>query len=180
MRRGTTNITREDYWRIIDLKTAELFRVSCHLGARLAGSEAAYVADAARFGRHLGIAYQIYDDLADFFGDERRIGKTLGTDLASGKVTLPLQVLMTRLPAGECATLTEEICGRQPVQMAARLRQMAEFDVFSTVTAAVHEEIATAKTALSRWPEETPTPLLLQLCEVLEAQVAGLQVKSGA
>ena len=180
MRRGTTNITREDYWRIIDLKTAELFRVSCHLGARLAGSEAAYVADAARFGRHLGIAYQIYDDLADFFGDERRIGKTLGTDLASGKVTLPLQVLMTRLPAGECATLTEEICGRQPVQMAARLRQMAEFDVFSTVTAAVHEEIATAKTALSRWPEETPTPLLLQLSEVLEAQVAGLQVKSGA
>jgi hypothetical protein len=64
--------------------------------------------------------------------------------------------------------------------MDVRLRQMAEYDVFPTVTAAVHDEIATAKTALSRWPGEAPTPLLLQLCEVLEAQVAGLQIKSGA
>src|SRR3954464_13963666 len=92
LRRGTTNITRADYQRIIDLKTAELFRVSCFLGTRLAGSEPGYIDAASRFGRHLGIAYQIYDDLVDFFGDETRIGKTLGTDLTSGKLTLPLLV----------------------------------------------------------------------------------------
>lgn len=175
MRRGSANITREDYWRIIDLKTAELFRVSCFLGAKLAGSAPAYVADAARFGRHLGIAYQIYDDLADFFGDEQRIGKTLGTDLVSGKITLPLQLLLERLPATERAALTEEICGRQPPQMALRLRQMADYAIFPAVAEAVHGEIAAATQALAPWAAEPPTPLLLQLCDVLRAQVAGLQ-----
>jgi octaprenyl-diphosphate synthase len=175
MRRGSTNITREDYWRIIDLKTAELFRASCHLGARLAGFSEAYVSQVAHFGRHLGIAYQIYDDLADFYGDEQQIGKTLGTDLASGKITLPLQVLMERLPATERQALIEEIAGRQPAQMALRLRQMAECEVFPVVAEAVHAEIALATAALAAWPDEAPTPLLLQLCEVLRTQVAGLQ-----
>jgi octaprenyl-diphosphate synthase len=84
------NVTLADYRRVIDLKTAELFRVSCALGSRLAGAQSGFVEAAGRFGRHLGIAYQIYDDLADYFGEEKRIGKTLGTDLASGKLTLPL------------------------------------------------------------------------------------------
>ncbi|MDR0902995.1 MAG: polyprenyl synthetase family protein [Opitutaceae bacterium] len=100
LRRGSANISHADYRRIIDLKTAELFRLSCFLGARLAGGAPEFVAAAAEFGRRLGVAYQIYDDLADFFGDEQRIGKTLGTDLASGKITLPLLVLLDRLPTG--------------------------------------------------------------------------------
>ena len=56
LRRGSTNITRADYQRIVDLKTAELFRVSCFLGARLAGFAPDFVDAASRFGRHLGIA----------------------------------------------------------------------------------------------------------------------------
>ncbi len=96
LRRRSNNITRADYQRIVELKTAELFRVSCFLGARLAGSEPAYVKAASRFGCHLGTAYQIYDDLVDFFGEETRIGKTLGTDLATGKLTLPLLELLER------------------------------------------------------------------------------------
>lgn len=175
MRRGSTNISRADYWRIIDLKTAELFRVSCFLGARLAGSTDAYVGAVARFGRHLGIAYQIYDDLVDFFGEEQRIGKTLGTDLASGKITLPLHVLLERLPADERAVLTGEICGLRPVQMSLRLRQMDELKVFSAVTDSVHEEIAAAGAALVPWPEQAPTALLNQLCLGLRQQVAALQ-----
>ena len=109
LRRRSTDVTPADYHRIIDLKTAELFRVSCYLGARLSGYVDGYVAAADRFGRHLGIAYQIYDDLADFFGREDTIGKTLGTDLASGKLTLPLFALLDRLtpetiPSMELAT----------------------------------------------------------------------------
>ena len=175
MRRGSTNISRADYWRIIDLKTAELFRVSCFLGARLAGSTDAYVEAVARFGRHLGIAYQIYDDLADFFGEEQRIGKTLGTDLASGKITLPLHVLLERLAADERAVLSEEICGLRPAQMSLRLRQMDELQVFPAVAASVHEEIAAATAALAPWPEHAPTALLNQLCLGLRQQMAALQ-----
>jgi octaprenyl-diphosphate synthase len=175
LRRRSTNITRADYQRIVDLKTAELFRVSCFLGARLAGFAPGFVESASRFGRHLGIAYQIYDDLVDFFGEEKRIGKTLGTDLASGKLTLPLLVLLERLPAAEAAGLRHEIVGERPPQLALRLQQMHELNVFAAVAEAVQAELAIASSALAEWPDEAPTPLLLGLCEVLQAQVAGLQ-----
>ena len=175
LRRGSTSVTRADYQRIIDLKTAELFRVSCALGSRLAGFSPAYVDAVSRFGRHLGIAYQIYDDLADFFGEERRVGKTLGTDLASGKLTLPLFLLMERLPPADREDLTAEILGQRPVQPALHLQQMRDLGIFGAVTDAVVAEIETARAALQAWPNEAPTKLLLGLCEVLQAQVAALR-----
>jgi octaprenyl-diphosphate synthase len=175
LRRGSTDVSRADYERIIDLKTAELFRVSCFLGARLAGSEPGYVEAASRFGRHLGLAYQIYDDLADFFGEEKRIGKTLGTDLASGKLTLPLFALLDRLSEAERAELAAEILGQRPPQLAFRLRQMVELGVFEHVADAIQSELTAATAALEPWPDEPPTPLLLSLSEVLRTQVAALR-----
>jgi octaprenyl-diphosphate synthase len=175
LRRRTTDVSRDDYLRIVDLKTAELFRVSCHLGARLAGFEPGFVAAAGCFGRHLGIAYQIFDDLVDFYGEERRIGKTLGTDLASGKLTLPLLALLERLPAPEAATLAAEIAGKQSPQLTRRLGQMEELDVFSEVAGAVQAEIAAACAALETWAHLPPTSMLLGLCDVLRTQVAGLR-----
>jgi octaprenyl-diphosphate synthase len=175
LRRRSTTITRTEYQRIVDLKTAELFRVSCFLGARLAGFPSDYVEAVSRFGRHLGIAYQIYDDLVDFFGEEARIGKTLGTDLASGKLTLPLLTLLERLPPGEADSLRAEITGDKIPQLSLRLQQMAELGVFPVVAEAVYAEIAAAQTELRRAALQPPTPLLLGLCDVLQAQVAGLQ-----
>lgn len=174
LRRGSVNITRADYQRIVDLKTAELFRVSCHLGAKLAGFAPEFVAAVGRFGRHLGIAYQIYDDLVDFFGDETRIGKTLGTDLASGKLTLPLLALLERLSGAERATLLGEVTGERPSQPLVRVRQMRELGVFSAVAESVHAEIEAARTTLRAQPEQAPTPLLLALCDGLTSQLAAL------
>jgi octaprenyl-diphosphate synthase len=175
MRRRSTNISRADYQRIVELKTAELFRLSCFLGARLAGSEPAYVEAASRFGKHLGTAYQIYDDLADYFGEESRIGKTLGTDLATGKLTLPLLALLERLPPAEADTLRAEIVGEQEPQLAFRLRQMRELAIFPVIADAVQAEVSAAVAALREWQGNPPTPLLLGLCDVLQAQVAGLR-----
>jgi octaprenyl-diphosphate synthase len=175
LRRRSTNITRAEYQRIVDLKTAELFRVSCFLGGKIAGYSAEYVAAASRFGRHLGIAYQIYDDLVDFFGDEARIGKTLGTDLASGKLTLPLLALLERLPGSEAAALMSEISGERPPQLALRLRQMNELNVFGAVADAVEAELSLATAALRGCAPELPTAKLLELVAVLESQVTALQ-----
>jgi octaprenyl-diphosphate synthase len=175
LRRRSTTVTRAEYQRIVDLKTAELFRLSCYLGSRLGGFPDGFVKAANDFGRHLGIAYQIYDDLVDFFGEESRIGKTLGTDLASGKVTLPLFVLLDRLPADDASALRAELTGKNPPQLALRLRQMNELGVFEVVAAEVESEIQAASGALQPWPGESPTPLLQALCSVLRAQVAGLK-----
>jgi octaprenyl-diphosphate synthase len=176
LRRGTTNITREDYFRVIDLKTAELFRISCFLGGKLGGFPAQFVEAASHFGRHLGIAYQIYDDLADFFGQEKSIGKTLGTDLQSGKVTLPLLVLLDRLAADERTLLVDEILRRREADLPARLRQMGELGVFAAVAAEVEAELAKAEAALAPHAALAPVPLLLQLCDTLRSQVLSLQV----
>lgn len=96
---GEDHYLLEDYYRIIDLKTAELFYVSCLLGARLGGYSEDYIDVVASFGREMGIAYQIYDDLVDILGNEDQIGKTLGTDFANGKHTLPTLILIERLSA---------------------------------------------------------------------------------
>lgn len=89
----------DDYYGIIDLKTAELFYVSCLLGARLGGFPEDYVNAVSSFGRNIGVAYQIYDDLLDILGSENYVGKTLGTDFSSGKHTLPTLILIDKLSA---------------------------------------------------------------------------------
>jgi len=94
--RGNLNFSLANYYRVIDLKTAELFYVSAILGARLSGYSKEYVEDMGSFARNLGIAYQIYDDLTDILGSESKIGKTLGTDLKSGKCTLPIILLFNK------------------------------------------------------------------------------------
>lgn len=178
LRRGSTEVTRADYWRVIELKTAELFRVSCHLGSRLGGMQPGYTEAVGRFGRHLGIAYQIYDDLADFFGDEERMGKTLGTDLASGKMTLPLFVLSERLPAAERESLAAEIAGRLGPRLGLRLKQMEELDVFASVVESVENELAAAAACLRAWSGAAPTRLLLEVAEVLRLQLAALSERT--
>lgn len=81
---------REDYMAVIDYKTAELFAAACHVGA-LAGKLPEKVAAAlSEYGRHLGIAFQITDDLLDYTESETTLGKPRGNDLREGKVTLPV------------------------------------------------------------------------------------------
>jgi len=175
LRRGSVSVNRREYDRIIELKTAELFRVSCYLGAHLSGSPDGYADAVSQFGRHLGVAYQIYDDLVDYFGEEAMIGKTLGTDLASGKVTLPLFVLLERLPKKEADQLRLEIGGQVPSQLDLRLNQMKDLGVFAAVETAVEAELIAARQALVNWIAQPATPHLLGLSDLLTIQVAGLR-----
>lgn len=174
LRRGSLRVDRADYTRIVDLKTAELFRVSCQLGAEVAGHPAGFVAAASHFGRHLGIGYQIYDDLVDFFGEETRIGKTLGTDLTSGKLTLPLLVLRERLEPADQERLADELAGRRSPDLATRLEQMRRLGVFARVAGEVAVELAAARAALAPWQQLAPAPRLGELADLLEAQVQSL------
>lgn len=87
---GDVNLSEDDYLSIVEAKTAELCACSCALGAYYAGGDEETVARVASFGRNLGIAFQIADDLLDLEGNESATGKSLGTDLAKRKMTLPL------------------------------------------------------------------------------------------
>ena len=83
------NLSSREYFGILNQKTASLCSVSCQLGAWRSGSSLAHQRLLAKFGRYLGLAFQIFDDWLDYWGDES-VGKTLGTDLAQLKPTLPL------------------------------------------------------------------------------------------
>jgi octaprenyl-diphosphate synthase len=88
--RGHLALSEQEYFEIIEGKTAELCAISCQLGAHFAGAPAAVERAMDRYGRNLGMAFQIADDLLDLLGEERSTGKSLGTDLEQQKLTLPL------------------------------------------------------------------------------------------
>ncbi|HXF58589.1 MAG TPA: polyprenyl synthetase family protein, partial [Candidatus Saccharimonadales bacterium] len=95
------DLTEQEYMRVIDEKTACLMSAGCELGANEAGASAKARAALNRFGRALGLAFQITDDLMDYFGTEKITGKTRGNDLDGGKVTLPLITALREAPARE-------------------------------------------------------------------------------
>ena len=98
---GNFWLEREQYLQIIDAKTAELCACCCQLGVHYAGGDQTMVRQMAAFGRNLGIAFQIADDLLDLEGEEQTAGKSLGTDLAKRKMTLPLILLRDQLPEAD-------------------------------------------------------------------------------
>lgn len=93
-RRFDLKLTAADYYRIVEMKTAALFAVASELGAYLSETTPEKIGALKQFGLKLGTAYQVYDDCIDLVGDEAEIGKTLGSDLRKGKLTLPLIFLL--------------------------------------------------------------------------------------
>jgi octaprenyl-diphosphate synthase len=97
--RNNYDLDEATYLKIIDRKTASLIAASCELGARYAGGTDEQVEALATFGRCIGTAFQIQDDILDIVGDAGTVGKTLGIDVEKGKMTLPAIHFMETAPA---------------------------------------------------------------------------------
>lgn len=78
------------YLRVVELKTGKLFEAAAVIGAMLSTNDVAMISRMSNFGKYLGVAFQIYDDILDYSGNLSEIGKNLGDDLKEGKITLPL------------------------------------------------------------------------------------------
>ena len=96
--------TEKRYMEVIYSKTAKLFEAACLIGAVLAELPDSDQASIARYGMHLGTAFQLVDDILDYSASAEELGKNIGDDLAEGKPTLPLIVALQR-SSGEQATL---------------------------------------------------------------------------
>jgi octaprenyl-diphosphate synthase len=99
LNRGNLALTEAEYFDIIDGKTAALTACCGKLAALYAGSPQEVVEALERFGRWVGQAFQIADDVLDLVGNETLAGKSLGTDLEQGKLTLPMLHVLHRAPA---------------------------------------------------------------------------------
>lgn len=103
--RGNLHLSEADYFEIVDGKTAALTEVCGRLGALYAGASEQVADHLGTYDRCLGIAFQIADDLLDLTGSEAKAGKTLGTDLEQGKLTLPLIHALNTLPVASADQL---------------------------------------------------------------------------
>jgi octaprenyl-diphosphate synthase len=146
--RGSADISLAAYRRIIDLKTAELFSVSAQLGAFIGTHNPEYATAAAQFARHLGIAYQIYDDLVDICASEQKVGKTLGTDLATGKLTLPLILLREKMDQPDFDTLLQSLHSCDSVNTVLE-KFFSRYGIINATVAHFEKELAKADACLA-------------------------------
>ncbi|MFW5874261.1 MAG: polyprenyl synthetase family protein [Verrucomicrobiota bacterium] len=173
--RGEVNYSREFYFRVIRLKTAELFEVSCRLGAQVAGYGDEFGEAAGRFGRHLGVAYQIFDDLADLYAEESLIGKTLGTDLEKGKFTLPLLLLLEKLPPAERDGLLARFQAKDPAVGEIFTARLRDYPIFDEVVEVFEEQLAQATATVDPFAELPPVAAMRQIAALVRAQLGRIR-----
>ncbi len=116
-RRFDLTFTKDEYFKVIGMKTGALFAASCGLAARLSGMGPELEDRMYDYGMKLGTAYQIYDDCLDLVGSEDEVGKTLRTDLVKGKLTLPILNLLEAATEPQRIKLNKRILNQEPLDL---------------------------------------------------------------
>ena len=174
--RRNFKLGREQYFRILQMKTGELFALSCDLGGKLSGASQSQRNALRQYGLLVGTAYQIYDDCVDIFGSEARSGKSLGTDLASGKLTLPLLIALERSSVAD----REELCAclqQWDAKFFPFLRAVLEkYDAQNESRAVIHAFLGSARRELEILPDSRSRAGLNGLAQFLSEQTDSLGV----
>ena len=173
--RANFNLTKAEYFRIMEMKTAELFALSCELAALLAGGTPAQRQTMRQFGLAFGTAYQIYDDCLDLFGTEAKAGKSLGTDLVKGKMTLPLLVLRERANDPDRAELQRLLSRWEPGSLPRVGTLLRQYDALTPSRETIHQYLEGARRCVASLPESEGRTTLAMLPDYLEQQVATLR-----
>ncbi len=163
--RGNLDLSEEAYLRIIDGKTAELCAVSCYLGAHYAEAEESISKSLEQYGRALGIAFQISDDLLDILGSEDETGKSLGTDFKKQKLTLPLIRLLSQTEEPESVRLRELIAQADDEAWSEVIRWLHRSDAVEYSRARALEFAAAARSHLQDLNDSSAKRILLEITE---------------
>lgn len=168
-RRFDLKLSKKEYFKIIEMKTAELFAVATELGARISGASDAVQENMRQFGMLLGTAYQIYDDCLDLVGKEEIVGKTLRTDLAKGKLTLPILNLMEAATESQRSKLSKLLIQEEPFDVSV-LAGIADYEgaIEGAVTTA-QDMLTEARANLAGLADSDSTSGLLQITHYLDA-----------
>jgi octaprenyl-diphosphate synthase len=154
----------DDYLRVIRFKTAKLFEASARLGAVLAGADSALEESCADFGRSLGTAFQLVDDLLDYEGNSEELGKNVGDDLREGKPTLPLLLAMERAGEPERALIRHAIEHGELEKLDEILSIVRRTGALDATRLAAQREADKACALLEALPQSQARSALLELC----------------
>ena len=158
------DVTQERYLQVVRFKTAKLFEAAACAGALLTGASVQQQASAAAYGRHLGTAFQLVDDLLDYSGDVETLGKSVGDDLREGKPTLPLlRVLEVGTDAQRKLIRHAIETGDGEFELVAKA--IRETDAIEHTRLAAEAEIGLAVGALKGLPSGPMLETLRQLAE---------------
>lgn len=159
------DLPEAEYRAIIRGKTAALYEAALVVGAHYARASEPLRGALGRYGHHLGMAFQIVDDRLDLTGDEATVGKTLGTDLAEGKTTLPVILWReARGASGRAAALaTIEAAWDDPAAAAVLARRLAEDGALAAADRCAEHEVQQALAALATLPAGADRDLLAAL-----------------
>jgi octaprenyl-diphosphate synthase len=164
------------YFRVLEMKTAELFALSCELAAYLSEATPPERAAFRQFGLAFGTAYQVYDDCVDLFGSESVAGKSLGTDLAKGKLTLPVLLLWERAGAADRLRLETLIKNWEPSALPQVRELLAQYDTLVPSLGVIAQYLEKARQRLRVLPESPGRASLFALTEHLTRQTGELGV----
>jgi heptaprenyl diphosphate synthase len=155
----------EDYYRKIERKTAALLSASCHCGGIVARLDEERAKALERFGHHLGMAFQIADDVLDYVATEEQIGKPVGADLRQGTITLPL---MYALRDEKIGPRIRALLAREPVREEDYDEIVGLVRDSSAVPLAerhAHEFADRAAAELRAFPPSEPRSVLEKVCD---------------
>jgi geranylgeranyl pyrophosphate synthase len=167
--RRNSSVTLDDYLEIIDRKTAVLFATGARTAARLAGVPENVVAAMEACGRHLGLAFQMQDDLLDVAGSVSDTGKPQGLDLQDGNPSMPL---VLALPHDEHLRALFANPAPRPGEIAEGLQRLRASGVLPQVADAVHRETARGRACLDALPPSAARDALLALVEQLDQRAS--------
>jgi len=163
MHAGNTDLTEHAYLEVIQRKTAKLFEAAARLGAMLGEVDPELEEALARYGMHLGTAFQLVDDVLDYSGTPESIGKNLGDDLAEGKMTLPLIRAMTTGSADDAALIRHAIAGGGLTDFAPVMAALQRTGALGYAKACAEGEVRRAAECLSGLPDSPYRRNLLEL-----------------
>lgn len=158
------DITVDDYLRVIRSKTAKLFEASARLGAVLCDAPPEIEAACAEYGRALGTAFQLVDDLLDYEGATLVLGKNVGDDLREGKPTLPLLHAMSQGTAEERELIRSAIQRGEVDQLQRIIEVVRRTGALEATREAARREATIASNALAALPPSQHREALLELC----------------
>ena len=157
------DVSVEAYLRVIRYKTAKLFEASARLGAVLGRADAALEESCAEFGRSLGTAFQLVDDLLDYEGHTDELGKNIGDDLREGKPTLPLLLAMERAGESDRALVRHAIEHGEVERLPEILTIVRRTGALDATREAAECEAARARALLAALPASRARAALLEL-----------------
>ena len=158
------DIAVSEYLRVIRFKTAKLFEASARLGAVLADASSDVEEACAAYGRSLGTAFQLVDDLLDYEGNTAELGKNVGDDLREGKPTLPLLIAMERGTAAERELIRHAIEHGEVARLAEIVEIVRHTGAIAATREAARREADQAATQLEHLPESEYREALLEFC----------------